>query len=65
MPCIQSIVEAYLRAHNHDGLSNPEIDCGCGLDDFMPCGEPHEIDCVPGKRVKNGEGEWIYVPAEE
>jgi len=46
---IKKIVEQYLRDHRYDGLCNVNIDieCGCIIDDLMPCGEP-EIDCCAG-----------------
>ena len=34
---VKEIVKQYLQANEHDGLCNE--DCGCGLDDFMPCGD--------------------------
>ena len=42
---LQQIVEAGLRAGGFDGLCRG--DCGCRLDDLMPCNEPG-IDCVAG-----------------
>ena len=45
---VRDIVERYLRERGYDGLvSGDEFpDCGCGLDDLMPCGSP--IDrCQP------------------
>lgn len=45
-PNARGIVEEYLRSRGYDGLCNPDTECGCGLDDFTPCGI--EIgDCVP------------------
>ena len=46
---VKEIVEKYLRDNGHDGLAVNE--CGCGLDDLMPCGNVSP-DCVPAKRVK-------------
>ncbi len=42
------IVADWLRAHGYDGLAGE--DCGCALDDLMPCGEIH-LDCVAGHQV--------------
>lgn len=47
---IPEIVTEWLKARGYDGLAGDE--CGCKLDDLMPCGEPHLVDCVPGHRVK-------------
>ena len=42
---LQQIVADGLRAGGFDGLCRS--DCGCRLDDLMPCNEPG-IDCVAG-----------------
>jgi hypothetical protein len=34
------IVGQWLVERGYDGLCLPLVECGCGLDDFMPCGEP-------------------------
>jgi len=46
-PDIADITRMYLTEHGYDGLWNPEIPCGCALDDLMPCAES-PMDCVPG-----------------
>ena len=41
-PDVVEIIKQWLREHGYDGLFCPseweEDNCGCGLDDFMPCG---------------------------
>ena len=37
---VKEIVIRYLQFHGYDGLCN--IDCGCGLDNLMPCGDISE-----------------------
>ncbi len=39
-PTVTEIVQAFLQANGYDGLLNEDDDegCGCGLDDFAPCG---------------------------
>ncbi len=44
----KQIIEHYLRANGFDGLATDG--CGCGLDDFMPCGGC--LDCKPAKKHK-------------
>jgi len=36
---VEKIVEDWLKTKGYDGLCEPETGCGCGLDDFAPCGE--------------------------
>ena len=40
------IIATWLREHGYAGLCNPEQECGCGLDDLIPCGE-YFGDCEP------------------
>jgi hypothetical protein len=73
---IREIVAAYLREHGHDGLAGE--DCGCTLDDLMPCDEVSVDHCTAGKRVPcpgvredengcayGGGCPWHVVPATE
>ena len=41
-----------LREGGWDGLADPDMDCGCGLDDFIPCGQI-TAGCCPAKRREN------------
>lgn len=46
---VREIVIAHLKAIGADGLCAHE--CGCGLDDFMPCDELACLEeCKPAKR---------------
>jgi hypothetical protein len=63
---ILEIVREYLKANGYDGLCNPDAECGCVLDDLMPCSEPG-MECQAGHRVKPGpdddpDNEWLIVP---
>jgi hypothetical protein len=50
MKCKEIIIK-YLKENNFDGLCNPEMECGCGLDDSCPC--CYGIDeCEPAYLVK-------------
>ncbi len=42
---VKEMVADWLRAHGCDGLYHRDCDCGCHLDDFVPCFEA-EYDCV-------------------
>jgi hypothetical protein len=49
---ICNIIESHLRANGFTGLYNTEINCGCEIDDLMPCGECEILrDCEPGYKV--------------
>ena len=43
------IVKEYLETNGFDGLCGDE--CGCGIDDFMPCCEVSVGSCEPGYKV--------------
>ena len=49
LPNLLKMVAAHLREHGFDGLFNDDIECACGVDDLMPCGEPSP-ECVAGFR---------------
>lgn len=63
----KEIIEKYLRENGYEALCGDG--CGCGLDDFAPCGNP--LDCVPGYKVAKPEelkkefGEFMYWPKRE
>ena len=67
---VLDIITAKLRELGADGLSDGE-ECGCGLDDLMPCGQ-WGLDCMPAKAWKcadcgegcdmRGTGEPCYKP---
>ena len=63
MTTAKEILIAGLKDMGADGLYNAmgdgEESCGCGLDDFAPCGGDY-WECVPAKKRGNG-----YYPMEE
>ena len=68
------IIKDYLQKNGHDGLCLPDFDCGCGLNDFAPCGDGPTPQCQPAKarpwRVSDGldvgePGSIVYVTTEE
>jgi len=76
---IRDIVKQWLKQHGYSGLCFPDMNCGCGFDDFMPCDNPDLNECIPcyekiatKEDVENwdGEGELrvgdkFYVPIKE
>jgi hypothetical protein len=47
----REILAAWLKAHDYDGLCG--MDCGCVLEDLMPCEPGWEAvpECEPGYKV--------------
>ena len=62
-PCsIIGICEAWLTANGYDGLCDPVMECGCGVDDLMPCRSPGLTTCVPAYRELQSDGSWLMFP---
>lgn len=47
MDSLGQFIRDRLQAEGYDGLCNPDLECGCSLDDLFPCGEPEINDCMP------------------
>jgi len=43
------IVKKYLTENGYDGLCNADTECGCGLNDFAPCGDGPYPTCETAK----------------
>ena len=60
---VKEIVRSWLTQNGYEGLSNGYIECGCTLDNLMPCEESCE-HCEASHRGKPPEGEegddWMY-----
>jgi hypothetical protein len=47
---VKEIIIDYIKQHGFDGLC--DLECGCGLDDFAPCGDVRDT-CEPAyKRTR-------------
>ncbi len=46
---ITEIIKEWLLANGYDGLFHADMECGCGIDDLIPCGAPPP-DCEAGIR---------------
>ena len=46
---VREIIEKYLKENEFDGLCGD--DCGCPIDDLMPCMCDSMDSCVPGYKV--------------
>jgi len=55
---LKSIIEEWLTDNGYDGLCNPDEECGCSFDDFMPCSEP-SMECQAGNKRKTPDGSSV------
>lgn len=62
---IEDMCKEWLQTHDgYDGLCNAEIECGCHVDNLMPCLEPDIRECVAGYKVEVSESEFDYLVYE-
>jgi hypothetical protein len=64
---VKDIIGKYLKENNYDGLYCPGYECGCGIDDLIPCGE-YCGECEPGIKFYGkfeGEDCWLFGPKKE
>lgn len=63
MTTAKEILITGLKAMGADGIYNYAIDCGCGVDNFIPRCDGCELhECVPAKLNKDDN---VYYPMEE
>lgn len=48
---IRDIIVEHLRTNGFDGLWNADLECGCALDDLIPCMFDCTADCIAGYRI--------------
>ncbi len=51
---VKELLRDWLDDEHYVGLCNPELECGCGLDDLMPCGS-NCGECQPAAVFENDE----------
>lgn len=54
---LEEIVKDWLIKNGYDGLWNAD-ECGCSVEDFMPCGEPSRY-CEAGHRKTAPPGSGV------
>lgn len=47
----KEILQKYLIQNNFDGLANPDLECGCSVEEIGICGYG-VVDCVPAYKCK-------------
>ena len=68
--CGAEIIKAWLKDNGYDGLCNPDLECGCTVEDFRPCVDDPS-DCQPAYSVPAEPGagvdSWMVTtkPTEE
>ncbi len=61
---IPAICAAWLKEHGYDGLCDEAIECGCRVDDLMPCDSPGMTTCVPAHEEIQDDGGWLMRPGK-
>jgi len=65
MPDVREIVKEWLEQHGYDGLCSDNWECGCTLDDLMPCCEAC-TECLAGyKRPGDAECDFYINPEKQ
>jgi len=54
---VSEIIEKYLKENGYDGLYNLNGECGCEIDDLIPCMD-YCGDCKPGYKISDPSGEY-------
>lgn len=58
----RDVVKAGLEALRYDGLYSDVAECGCKLDDLMPCGQDNCFaDCQPGYQQPADHNKHWYI----
>jgi len=56
---VKTILSEYLKQHGYDGLYNADLECGCVIDDLIPC-DFNFSECEPAYKLEcpcENEGE--------
>ena len=63
---VGTIVREWLIRNGYDGLVSDRCECGCSIDDLMPCGFDCIESCLPAYRyLHDGEEYYSTVPHDE
>ena len=64
---VKEIVRRYLIKHGYDGLYSDLLECGCSVDDLMPCEgfNSNPYQCRPGYKVKDPPDEFEFLIVAE
>ena len=57
---VKDIIIEWLKDHDFDGLCLPDEECGCCIDDLIPC-VSYPYFCEPGKKRMKDDGDWEIV----
>ena len=56
---VKDILRQNLKLRGFDGLCHPAMECGCGLDDLIPC-EGAQADCQSAYVMLDDQGDRFY-----
>ena len=59
-PTVKEMVKKYLEDNGYCGLYDDEKECGCDLNNLMPCHEPVLNDCKAGYKAPCDCGDHDY-----
>ena len=59
----KDIIIEWLKEHGFDGLCMPDEECGCQIDDLVPC-DSSPCLCQPGKKRMRDDGDWVIETSE-
>ncbi len=57
------LLRSLLQTVGCDGLANPDLDCGCSIDDLMPCASSDLRGCYPARAHRTPEGPGFHTCA--
>ena len=56
----KEIIIDWLKSHGFDGLYLPDGDCGCIVDDLVPC-DSDPCFCEAGRKSLQDDGDWKII----
>ena len=62
---VRSIVKDWLETHGYGGLYESDFECGCELDDLMPCDNPLQECCAGYKHPGKHGFDFLICPTKQ
>ena len=61
---LKEIAKSWLKTNGYDGLFSIDGNCGCEVDNLMPCGAP-DPDCEPGYKIDSDDDYDFLIVSEK